>query len=72
MGLFIAFRWAYAWVEDLNNFYIQYIFLWFFIGFCYSKSFREMTDSQMIQWVRNIFERPKRIPRNMVYNNIPR
>ncbi|TDD95068.1 hypothetical protein [Flavobacterium cellulosilyticum] len=62
IGLFIAFRWAYGWVEDINNFYIQYLFLWLFIGLCYSKSFREMTDKQMKHWVRGIFEINK-IPR---------
>ncbi|MGQ7945103.1 hypothetical protein [Flavobacterium sp. WC2509] len=68
MGLFIAFRWTYAWVEDINNFYIQYVVLWFFIGFCYSKSFREMTDSQMKYWVMGIFEKQKRVTRKMMYN----
>lgn len=56
IGLFIAFRWAYGWVEDINNFYIQYLFLWLFIGFCYSESFRQMTDAEMKYWVRGIFE----------------
>lgn len=56
IGLFIAFRWTYGWVEDINNFYIQYLFLWLFIGFCYSESFRQMTDSEMKHWVRGIFE----------------
>jgi hypothetical protein len=66
-GLFIAFRWSYGWVEDINNFYIQYLFLWLFIGFCYSKSFRQMTDAEMKYWVRSIFEKkmPTRIKRNL-------
>lgn len=58
MGLFIAFRWAYAWVEDINNFYIQYLFLWLFIGFCYSKRFRQMSNIQMKKWVKSIFDIP--------------
>lgn len=70
MGLFITFRWAYAWVEDINNFSIQYLFLWLFIGFCYSESFRQMTDSQMKHWVQGIFERKKQRPQKMVYNPI--
>jgi hypothetical protein len=61
IGLFIAFRWAYAWVEDINNFYIQYIYLWIFIGFCYSENFRKMTDNQMKDWILSIFESTKSI-----------
>lgn len=57
IGLFIAFRWAYAWVEDINNFTIQYLFLWLMIGFCYSKSFRQMNDAEMEYWVQGIFEK---------------
>jgi hypothetical protein len=61
IGLFIAFRWAFAWVEDINNFYIQYIYLWIFIGFCYSENFRKMTDSQMKNWILSIFESPRSV-----------
>jgi hypothetical protein len=56
IGLFIAFRWSYGWVEDINNFYIQYLFLWLFVGFCYSQSFRQMTDAEMKRWVQGIFQ----------------
>ena len=59
IGLFIAFRWAFAWVEDVNTFFIQYIYLWIFIGFCYSENFRKMTDYQIKNWVRSIFDTPK-------------
>jgi hypothetical protein len=59
IGLFIAFRWSYGWVEDINNFTIQYVFLWLVIGFCYSKSFREMNDAEMKNWVSGIFEERK-------------
>jgi hypothetical protein len=55
IGLFIAFRWAYAWVEDINNFYIGHIYLWIFIGFCYSKAFRNMSNIEMKQWIQEIF-----------------
>jgi hypothetical protein len=56
IGLFVAFRWAFAWIEDINNFYIQYIYLWLFIGLCFSENFRKMTNKQMIKWVHSIFE----------------
>jgi hypothetical protein len=65
MGLFVSFRWAFAWVEDINNFYIQYLFLWLFIGFCYSKSFRQMSNIQMKNWVLSIFD-TKKYPKSII------
>jgi len=54
VGLFIAFRWSYAWVEDINGFSLTTVFLWLTIGFCFSKSFRTMTDKDVKYWVRGI------------------
>lgn len=56
LGLFTAFRWAYAWVEDVNNFSLNYFMLWIIIGMCYSKAFRQMNNLQMKYWVRGIFD----------------
>jgi hypothetical protein len=55
LGLFIALRWLYAWVEDVNYFTLTTIFLWFMIGLCFSKSFRAMNDEEVKCWVRGIF-----------------
>jgi hypothetical protein len=55
VGIFIAFRWSYGWVEDINNFYIQYLYLWLFIGFCFSRNFRQMSNIEMQNWVHDIF-----------------
>lgn len=55
IGLFIAFRWAYAWVEDINYFTLTTVFLWLTIGFCFSRSFRSMSDKEVQRWVRGIF-----------------
>ena len=57
LGLFIAFRWAYAWVEDINNFTLNYVLLWMMIGMCFSRSFRNMRAFEMKLWVRGIFEK---------------
>ncbi|WP_247237835.1 hypothetical protein [Telluribacter sp. SYSU D00476] len=56
LGLFISFRWTYAWVEDINNFSLSYMMLWCIIGLGYSKSFRSMTDKEVKFWVRSIFQ----------------
>jgi hypothetical protein len=55
LGLFVAFRWLYAWVEDVNNFSLNTVFLWIMIGLCYSKSFRAMNNQEVKYWVRGIF-----------------
>lgn len=59
IGLSIAFRWAFAWVEDVNNFQIQHLYLWLFIGFCCSGTFRQMSNNQMKNWVLSIFDTGK-------------
>jgi hypothetical protein len=59
IGLFVAFRWTYSWVEEFSNFDMNYFFLWLMIGFCFSKSVREMNDIEMKHWVLGIFERKK-------------
>lgn len=59
IGLFIAFRWTYSWIEEFSNFDMNYFFLWLMIGFCFSKSIRDMDDSEMKNWVLGIFERKK-------------
>lgn len=57
IGLYIAFRWVYAWVEDINNFSLNYFMLWVFIGLCYSQVFRGMTNQEVKWWVRGIFDK---------------
>ena len=57
IGLYIAFRWIYAWVEDINNFSLNYFMLWVFIGLCYSQVFRGMTNQEVKWWVRGIFDK---------------
>ncbi|KHJ38167.1 hypothetical protein PBAC_17080 [Pedobacter glucosidilyticus] len=56
LGLYIGFRWCYAWVEDINYFTLTTFFLWITIGFCYSISFRKMTDKEVQFWVNSIFK----------------
>jgi hypothetical protein len=55
LGLFLAFRWLYAWVEDASGFTLTTVFLWIMIGLCYSKSFRAMSNQEVKFWVRGIF-----------------
>ncbi|MDD2244608.1 MAG: hypothetical protein VB024_11170 [Dysgonamonadaceae bacterium] len=56
MGILIAFRWFYAWVEDINNFSLNYFMLWLVIGLSISYTFRQMTNKECIIWARGIFD----------------
>ncbi len=61
LGIFIAFRWTYSWVEDVNDFSLNYYMLWLMIGLCFSKSFRAMTDDEVTHWARSIFTKKRRL-----------
>ena len=55
MGVFVAFHWAYGWVEDFNRLDIQNIALWSVIAMSYSSKFRAMTDAEFCAWFRGLF-----------------
>ena len=57
IGVFVAFHWAYGWVEDATNFDILNISLWSAIGMGLSSQFREMTDQEFIEWIKTIFKK---------------
>ncbi|MFB6341488.1 hypothetical protein ACE1ET_07185 [Saccharicrinis sp. FJH62] len=57
LGLYIAFRWAYAWVEEFNVFNLNYLTLWMMIGLCMSQSFRAMNNEDVKIWIRGVFDR---------------
>ncbi len=70
MGIFIAFRWFYSWIEDINNFTLNYFMLMITLGICFSYSFRKMTDKEMLIWVRGIFDiRYVRLQQNLYKKN---
>lgn len=54
IGLFVAFRWAYSFVEDFASIGIQTIMLHIFIAICLSSTFRNMTDIEFKTWVRDL------------------
>lgn len=56
IGLYIAFRWLFSWIEDVNNFSLNYFMLWIMMGMCYSYSFRDMTNKEVVFWIRGIFD----------------
>ena len=62
VGLFIAFRWLYAFVEDFSNFDLQYFFLWMIIGMGFSEEFRSMTDQEFRIWIKSLFSQKYLFP----------
>ena len=56
LGVYVAFRWLYSWVEDINSFSVNYFMLWIMLGLCFSYSFRSMTNYEVTLWVRGIFD----------------
>lgn len=54
LGLFIAFRWMFSFVEEFSRFDLSNIMLWFMIGMCYSTDFRSMNNRNFIIWIRSL------------------
>lgn len=56
VGLFVAFKFLYSFIEDKIQFdaHAFYIFLW--VGMCYNKTFRSMTDQQIKLYLRRVFK----------------
>jgi hypothetical protein len=52
IGLFIAFRWTYSFVEEYTQYDLNFYFFWIAIGLVSSSKFRNMTDNE----IRNYFE----------------
>lgn len=56
IGIYIAFRWLFAWIEDFSRFDLNYLFLWIFIGICYSPIFRNMSNQEFKKWLYKIIQ----------------
>ena len=56
LGIYVAFRWLWSWVEDINNFSLNYFILWIMIGLCFSYSFRMMSNYEVTIWIRGVFD----------------
>lgn len=54
IGVYLAFRWLFAWIEDFSRFDLNYLFLWAFIGICYSPIFRNMSNHDLKKWLYKI------------------
>lgn len=57
IGVFVAFRWLFGWVQDFSNFDLNYLFIWIMICICFSEKYRNMTDEEFTGWVRQATRR---------------
>lgn len=57
LGLLVAFRWFYSWIEDAQSFDANNFALWLMIGLCFSSSFRAMTNFEIKIWLLGIFKK---------------
>ena len=76
VGLFVAFRWVYSWVEDYQGFDMNNFVIWLMIGMCFSSAFRKMNNSEVKLWAwgifdKNVKERYQRHLQKEVANPIP-
>ena len=60
MGVYVAFRWLYGWIEDFDRFDLINLYLWIPIIMCYSNKFLNMTDDDFQNWIRGFFKSRKR------------
>ena len=54
LGIFIAFRWTYLWVEDFHAFNLNNAMLFIMIGLCISRSFRSLSNEDVKLWAQKI------------------
>ena len=57
VGLYVAFRWMFAWVEDFSFFNLANLYLWISIGMCFSYSFRTMSNKELVYWLWGILDK---------------
>lgn len=55
LGIYIAFNWAFGWIENQNRFDGMNIGFWMIIGMCLSPKFRAMSRQEFELWFRSIF-----------------
>lgn len=55
LGIYLAFRWCYAWVEDINYFTLTTFMLWITVGITASGQMRKMNNQQVVFWINSFF-----------------
>ncbi len=55
MGIYVLVFWVYSWIENMIEFNIANISIWFAVGICVSSEFRKMTNYEFKEWIRSLF-----------------
>ena len=53
IGVYVAFRFMYGWVEETFTFNGNILCLWLVVGICYSPHFRAMTNREIAKFFRH-------------------
>ena len=56
IGVFIAFRWAFGWIEDTLEFNVMHFGIWMTIAMGLSEKFRAMSDKEIEEFVLSILK----------------
>jgi hypothetical protein len=56
IGVYLSFRWCYAWIEDINYFTLTTFILWITIGMALSSKLRVMKNKEVQLWINSIFK----------------
>lgn len=55
LGIFMAFKFTYSFIDDRIAFTCHCLYLFLWIGMCYNRSFRAMSDVEMKSFISSIF-----------------
>ncbi len=68
LGVFVAFMWAYGWIENPYHFLMLDITIFLMIAICYSPEFRKMNDLEFKLFINDLFEPPSKISSLLTWN----
>lgn len=55
IGIYIAFHFAFGWIEDFNRLDISNISIWMAIAMGYSEKFRNLSNYEFATWLKTLF-----------------
>lgn len=60
IGIYVAFLWMWSFIWEITKFEVFFMMNIAFLGVCFSKKYREMTDKDFRQWVLGIFYKKRK------------
>lgn len=52
LGIYVSFRWTFAFIEDFTKFDLNYMLLWVMIGMCFSERYRKMSNEEFVSFLK--------------------